>query len=184
MDSASGHVCWGSKVCELACGLCHPLGRQSVYEWVRMWTLLVAMCVGAVCELARGLYHPLCWQSVCWGDKLCGSAACGLCHPWVGSLSMTIGMWILLPFGLENASLSKKTEKLEAHVVLGKLNNAWENCYDHTLTLYHQWCHSTILLQRKQKLRQKGEIKILRKYFGLHLTSIRGKQSNSSLSRG
>ena len=28
----------------------------------------------------------------------------------------------------------QKTERLEARVVLGELNNAWENRYDHALT--------------------------------------------------
>ena len=34
----------------------------------------------------------------------------------------------------ENVTLSKKREKLEARVVLGELNNAWENRYDHSLS--------------------------------------------------
>ena len=64
----------------------------------------------------------------------------------------------------------KNTEKLKACVLLGELNNAWENRYDHTLTsIISPMVPQHNLIAKKTKAEAKRRDRDIKKIFEHHL---------------
>ena len=82
----------------------------------------------------------------------------------------------------ENVSISSKREKQEARIVLGKLNNAWENRYAHTLTsIIPSMVPQHNLVPKKTKIETKQRDRNIKKKISAHITHQLGENATMTL---
>lgn len=82
----------------------------------------------------------------------------------------------------ENVSISSKREKQEARIVLGELNNAWENWYAHTLTsVIPSMVPQHNLVSKKTKIETKQRDRNIKKKISAHIAHQLGENATMTL---